>query len=237
MSKLINLTGQHFGRLTVLYKDTERKSKTGSYWICQCKCGKIVSVRSASLRNGSISSCGCYRKEKLSQLKTENLLGQKFGLLTVIEKAPKKHNRTAWLCRCDCGNQIIVTAHDLKSYHTQSCGCQHQSLGELEISKILDENKISYIPQYRFLDFLNRIYDFAIIENGKIIRLIEFDGEQHYQENSIWKNSLKEIQKRDKEKNKYAISNNIPLVRIPYWERGKLTLELLFSNKYIVKGE
>ena len=164
MSKFIDLTGKKFGRLTVLHKDNERKSQSGSYWICQCECGKITSARSASLRDGSISSCGCYRKEKLSQLKTENLLGQKFGLLTVIAKAPKKSNRVAWLCQCECGNQTIVTAHDLKSYHTQSCGCQHQSLGELEISKILDKNNIQYIPQYRFLNFLNRIYGNSIYE-------------------------------------------------------------------------
>ena len=34
MSKLIDLTGQTYGRLTVLHKDTERITKSGSYWIC-----------------------------------------------------------------------------------------------------------------------------------------------------------------------------------------------------------
>lgn len=34
MSKLIDLTGQKFGRLTVLYKDKDRKTNSGSYWIC-----------------------------------------------------------------------------------------------------------------------------------------------------------------------------------------------------------
>ena len=34
MSKLIDLTGQKFGRLTVLHKDNERKTNSGSYWIC-----------------------------------------------------------------------------------------------------------------------------------------------------------------------------------------------------------
>lgn len=237
MSKLIDLTGQKFGRLTVLHKDNSRKTSTGSYWVCQCDCGNIVSVRSLSLRNGEISSCGCYRKEKLSQLKTENLAGRRFGLLTVISLSEKKNNRVTWLCQCDCGNKIEVTAHDLKSYHTQSCGCQHESLGEREIKLILDQNNIPYIPQYRFPDFVNRIYDFAIVENNTITRLIEFDGEQHYKENLLWKDSLLEIQNRDKEKNNYALTHSIPLVRIPYWERGKITLDKLFNDKFLIKGE
>ena len=40
MSKLIDLTGQKFGLLTVLEKDNNRISNNGSYWICQCECGK-----------------------------------------------------------------------------------------------------------------------------------------------------------------------------------------------------
>lgn len=54
MSKLIDLTGQKFGKLTVLKKDENRKTNCGSYWICQCECGNIKSVRSSSLRRGEI---------------------------------------------------------------------------------------------------------------------------------------------------------------------------------------
>lgn len=66
MSKLIDLTGNKYGKLTVLYRDTERKTNSGSYWICQCDCGKIKSVKSSSLRNGEIQSCGCLRNEKVA---------------------------------------------------------------------------------------------------------------------------------------------------------------------------
>lgn len=59
MSKLIDLTNQTFGRLTVLEKDKKRKTNSGSYWICQCECGNIKSVKSSSLRRGEITSCGC----------------------------------------------------------------------------------------------------------------------------------------------------------------------------------
>jgi len=60
--------------------------------------------------------------------KTLNLLGQKFGKLTVIEKAenhiqPNGKRYTRWLCKCDCGNKIIVRTSHLTKGHTRSCGC------------------------------------------------------------------------------------------------------------------
>ena len=48
---------------------------------------------------------------------------------------------------------------------------------------------------------------------------------------------LEDNQKRDKEKNKYALSHNIPLIRIPYWERDNITLEMLLGDQYLIKEE
>lgn len=57
-----DLTGQKFGRLTVIgIKPTETRK---TYWICQCDCGNIKTVRSDSLQNGAIKSCGCLKKEQ-----------------------------------------------------------------------------------------------------------------------------------------------------------------------------
>lgn len=68
-------------------------------------------------------------------------------------------------------------------------------------------------------------------------RLIEFDGEQHFSANGGWnnENNLELVQRRDKVKNEYALSHNISLVRIPYWERDNITLEMLMSDKYLIK--
>lgn len=57
--------------------------------------------------------------------KFQDLTGQKFGKLTVIKQATKLRGRTAWLCKCDCGNEnfIHVTSNDLKTGNTKSCGC------------------------------------------------------------------------------------------------------------------
>lgn len=46
---------------------------------------------------------------------------------------------------------------------------------------------------------------------------------------------LETIQKRDKVKNNYALTHNIPLVRIPYWERDNITLDMIMGNQYLIK--
>lgn len=62
MGRKIDLTGQRFGRLTVLYDDG--KDRFGNYiWKCKCDCGNTVSVVSNSLRRGLTRSCGCYQLE------------------------------------------------------------------------------------------------------------------------------------------------------------------------------
>jgi len=57
-----------------------------------------------------------------------SLIGQKFGMLTVIGQAPstaKGHRR--WICRCDCGTEKVIMGSNLKRGTTVSCGCKHQN--------------------------------------------------------------------------------------------------------------
>lgn len=66
----------------------------------------------------------------------ENLLGQTFGLLTVIGEAPdyvdsKNRHVTRWLCRCTCGKEVITRASSLKSGHTKGCGQKHRQFEDL----------------------------------------------------------------------------------------------------------
>ena len=242
MSKLIDLTNQKFGRLTVLSKDLERKTNNGSYWICECECGKIKSIKSSSLRRGEIQSCGCLRNErqKAGKHKTseEKMIGQRFGYLTVKSKSDKDNKNSSlwWWCECDCGRMVEVKGSNLTrtdNNRTVSCGCKHRSIGANNILNILNENNIIFIDEYRFLELPKFRYDFAIIENNKVIRLIEFDGEQHYKDIPTW-GGLELQQKRDNIKNQFAKDNNIPLVRIPYWERDNITLDMIMGNQYLI---
>ena len=240
--KPIDIENQKFGRWTVLKKVPNLNGRDAK-WLCQCDCGTIKEVLGKNLRNGRSNSCGCYKKEvdstrmiKNNQLKALDLKGQKFGLLTPIEPTEKRINGSVvWKCKCDCGNFIEVSVSALKGNHpTRSCGCNSRSLGATYIFNLLTEHNIPFKSEYSFSDLKDKKYDFAIFENNIPIRLIEFDGEQHYFDIANW-DSVELQQKRDKIKNEYALSHNIPLVRIPYWERDNITMEMIMGDKYLVK--
>lgn len=52
-----------------------------------------------------------------------DMVGRKFGRLTVIEFAYSKSGHRYWKCKCDCGVETITTTGGLQSGHTKSCGC------------------------------------------------------------------------------------------------------------------
>ncbi|MCM3130927.1 MULTISPECIES: AP2 domain-containing protein [unclassified Paenibacillus] len=62
MGKLIDLTGHHYGRLTVIKKAILKKPGQAK-WVCSCSCGNVVEIRSQDLRNGRSTSCGCLAVE------------------------------------------------------------------------------------------------------------------------------------------------------------------------------
>lgn len=51
--------GATFGKWKVVRKDESKRNDAHIYWICQCQCGNIKSVRSTNLRSGKSISCGC----------------------------------------------------------------------------------------------------------------------------------------------------------------------------------
>lgn len=245
MAKAIDLTNQQFGRLTVI----ERGPNIGKAvaWYCKCNCGNPnqILVRGDHLRRKEILSCGCLQKETFSNIAKKNkrdLTGQKFGKITVLslDEEKKYHNGLVWICQCDCGNIVSIPSMHLINGHTQSCGCLGNSIGEIKIQEILEKNNISFEKEKVFSDQYfsdtqaHGRYDFYLKDQP---RLIEFDGAQHYKENAIWNqyNIFDQIKLHDKEKNEYALSHNIPLVRIPYWERDNITLDMIMGDKYLVK--
>ena len=65
MSKMIDLTGQTFGRLTVRERAENTKDGKAS-WKCICECGNEITVIGKDLRSGNTKSCGCYSREVAS---------------------------------------------------------------------------------------------------------------------------------------------------------------------------
>ena len=246
--QLKDLTGQRFGKLIVLGRDYDKEKKLK--WKCQCDCGNITYVSTGNLSTGT-SSCGCLRGFQ-SHINAEeyNLIGQKFGYLTVIECTTSDANGKAYYkCICDCGNEAIAQACALRSGQRCSCGkCQHRmSQGELEIKQILDNNNIKYLYDTRYFKDLIMSgggigrYDFILMDdNNKPYRIVEFDGRQHSDKESIYYmkqngQRYRDVEINDKIKNNYALSHNLPLVRIPYKQLRHITYEMLMNDEYIVK--
>ena len=66
--------------------------------------------------------------------KRNDLTGKKFGNLTVIEKTgDHQGGYYTWSCRCDCGNEVIVSTKNLTSYRTTHCGCRAKELRNVHI--------------------------------------------------------------------------------------------------------
>ena len=233
-----------YGQLTVIKRDLSKPIGHGceSYWICQCTCGNEISVRFADLQSGHTQSCGCLRAKANQERCIKDLTNQKFGLLTAIENTHQlsPHGTYIWRCSCECGNNnYYCSVENLLSGKVNSCGCKHRTLGEIKIKQLLQENNIQFIEQYSFSDLQGKNnsllkFDFAIFTNQSLSRLIEFDGEQHYNENSLFY-SVEGIE-RDKIKNEYAISHNIPLVRIPYSYLNKLNIDSLLGKEFLINA-
>lgn len=221
--------GNIYGYLTVIEEAPHINNQV--YWLCECRCGNKVVVKSNSLRSGNTRSCGCLQKEVVSNTSLKNEIGNKYGKLLVIDKAESKRYKdgcvySQWKCLCDCGNTAIVKGINLRTNSTLSCGCL-VSKGEAKIKKILDDNNIEYMSQYTINDCISKKehllkFDFAIIQDKKILCLIEYQGIQHY-EATLWENPFE----NDNIKREYCRNNNIRLEEIPYWDYDKLDLEYL----------
>lgn len=232
-----NLIGRTFGYLTVIAKDFEYKNnnqiKDGSYWKCRCICGKETTVRADCLRKGTIKSCGCKRRELSRKNNIIDETGNKYGKLTVIEidenyvkdKGIKNSgNVTYWKCQCECGEICSKAGVELRSGKAIQCPKCAGSRGEFKIQTILENCNLSFvhdIPYFTDLKYNEHIlrYDFIIFnEMKKPIRLIEYDGEQHFKPIPHFGGEKRYSvqQERDTIKNQYAADHNIPLVRIPY---------------------
>lgn len=240
MGKKINLIGQKYNLLTVLEETNQRDSSGCILWKCQCDCGNITYASSNALRTNHKKSCGCLNINQIKAVGKLNLIdltGQRFGKLTVlnrIEDMTNSDRRVFWNCQCDCGNNYIANGHQLKNGNLQSCGCL-KSVGEQKIAELLSLNNLAYEKEKIFLDLPRCRFDFYV-QNKYVI---EYDGKQHFQDYS-WgstQHTLEESQKKDKIKNDYCFSKNIPIIRIPYTHLKNLKIEdlLLDTSRFIIK--
>lgn len=173
MSEIINLVGEKYGKLLVisLAERPKRIKGKGTYWNCICDCGNSCVVDSHSMRRGLTKSCGCLRNESLKLGRAKmNLIGERFGKLTIFELDHMVCDLKYFKCLCDCGNEnyIIVQYPKLKSGKVTSCGCDKVNTG--------DEKPRN--TRYSYNELISCIINF-VNKNGKYPKTLDFCPENN----------------------------------------------------------
>ncbi len=235
--------GDVFDMLTVINPNCDKISGEIAS-LCQCACGQTKLIKNDFLKRGHTTSCGCKKgHDKNNQIKNN----QKFGALTVINANYKinEHSDYISLCKCECGKILDVRNNCLRRGQ-YSCGCVVMSKLEIKIGELLKSGGLYYKKEVSFSD-LNSFkgkplrFDFGVYQKNKLVFLIEADGQQHFEHVPRFHKTITEFheaQERDRRKNAYCLAKGIPLIRVPYWDYDKLTLDrLLTCQDYRVKSK
>ncbi|MCL2310958.1 MAG: hypothetical protein FWC41_00505 [Firmicutes bacterium] len=128
MSKLIDITGEKFHKLTVIKRVENKNNK--AYWLCKCDCDKDkeVIVSGNNLKTGSVKSCGCLISEmkliKKEKINCTKIVGNKYNKLLILQILESGKNKDRYCkCLCECGNIKNILLSSILNNHTKSCGC------------------------------------------------------------------------------------------------------------------
>lgn len=240
MARIKDLTGQRFGKLVVISLDPDYIPKSGRHarWVCKCDCGNYIKANSNHLIAGDTTACsrGCNKRIEF---------GTRFGKLTVLEmtdQRSKNGGSVMYKCRCDCGEELLVAATELRAKRKSCCSKCKMSLGAITIESLLNKHNIKYQKEYVIYDTYNGIpmqkyrFDFFLPTYNIII---EYDGEQHTKAIDYWggKEELIETQRRDKIKTNYCLDNNITIIRIPYSHTHIVIDDLLDNSSFKIMSK
>lgn len=141
--------GMKIGHITLL--DKKRENNRTLYLVkCDlCNSKKWIRIEKTT------KSCGCLGKN--TQRKPIDLTGKKFSRLTALNSTESKNKQGSyiWKCKCDCGNETLVSAQNLMNGNVKSCGC-------LKIETMKKNQKIAKKKLYA-----------CVIRDGTHIRLIK----------------------------------------------------------------
>lgn len=96
---------------------TIKKTGERTFVKMRCHCSNIFTTRLDTSKK--IISCGCIKGGP----EIIDLIGRKFGRLTVVSFSSRKDKKTEWICRCICNNKTIANTSALRTGNKKSCGC------------------------------------------------------------------------------------------------------------------
>jgi hypothetical protein len=172
MSRIIDLTGQKYGRLTVI-KKAEKSENGRAFWHCRCECGNEKTVLGKDLRSGNSKSCGCLKKELMSSRMTTHgctntrLYNIWYSMKQRCENPSTEKSRMNYKNR---GITICPEWHDISSF--QEWALSNGYTKELTIDR--KNNDKGYYPENcRWVDNKTQA------NNRRSCRNITFNGETH----------------------------------------------------------
>jgi hypothetical protein len=122
-----DLTGKIFGNLRVVGRGVG-DGHGNAQWICDCGCGKQVTVRGAFLRKGQVfcsKQCELYRQKLVN-----DVTGQTFEKLTAVRHVGFASSRKAvWEFLCVCGETVVALLDNVQQGGRKSCGCNLRTAG------------------------------------------------------------------------------------------------------------
>lgn len=218
-------------------KNSSKKIK----WKCLLlSCGHIWSTAPNIILNQMKGCPECAGNSKWKDNDIDDILKCK----DIIRLSSYVNYSTAMKFECKKCNHVWDTK-SLNHIIKRHGGCPNcaSSFGNKRLKNFADINDIKYETEYTFKDCLNpetgRRFRFDICffnDDYTIKALGEFDGRQHYDKgfftylckgDEVKSQKLLEEQKiKDELKNEYCIKNNIHLIRIPYWDIGKIDMIL-----------
>ena len=199
-------------------KQSESTIKSGQRYDCEDSDGYKYKISLSSLMSGNkgtnkFSFTNPYAVNNLQKWCDDNGIN-----LTVLEHI--KGKKGYFKFRCECGEEFEAYAYIVMSLTRTRCHkcVSKDSRYEIMVMEWLQENNISFEREYRIDECkYKRAFDFKCnTANGMV--LIEVDGAHHFGAIQWTDEEMFKYQKiRDKIKNDYCQSHNIPLLRLPYW--------------------
>lgn len=93
-------------------------------------------------------------------MRIKDIKNQKFGRLSVVRYSHTDRMRRAiWLCKCDCGTEVLVPGIDLRRHHTLSCGCYMKDAVRINGKNNATHSLSNHVLHRRWRDMKKRCYN------------------------------------------------------------------------------
>lgn len=202
----------------------------------KCYCGDMFDTSVHEFKSNNKRQCNkcglnLMTKEELYRI-FDSDLGNGCTLISYVDTNGYILTDSVLNIECSCGREFATSRYSFTHHHINRCRVCSKNIsnGELRIKSLLKESDVNYEMEFSIKDCRGDKqalpFDFAVFDGTKQLKfLIEYDGEQHFRPvnfggctDEVAMKNHKSTLKNDNTKTLYCIKNNIPLLRIPYWE-------------------